>query len=290
MRANSSRRRMFRFVKAQLGSAGQLDRAQQAPALVVDGGRLDAACSELLCRRRDVVAHQIQLGRVGAGVDGELGRRQGEDQPAAAGVDVLELQNVAEEGAVGVRVLREQDRVGTGDHARIFLLAALPRGRRARPPQLRRVDGHVHRPRRRSPAYGLPHGSTDGRGRGGRFQQRARPPGRAPTDQGAPMSMVTGVDFAFVPVHDFARAVEFYGTTLGLPLSTRYERMDGAEFTPSRNAIALGVEDVAAARAELEAKGVQFYGDTVDTGVCHQAYFNDPEGHALILHHRYAPR
>jgi predicted enzyme related to lactoylglutathione lyase len=104
------------------------------------------------------------------------------------------------------------------------------------------------------------------------------------------MSMVTGVDFAFVPVHDFARAVEFYGTTLGLPLSTRYERMDGAEFTPSRNAIALGVEDVAAARAELEAKGVQFYGDTVDTGVCHQAYFNDPEGHALILHHRYAPR
>jgi predicted enzyme related to lactoylglutathione lyase len=123
------------------------------------------------------------------------------------------------------------------------------------------------------------------------------------------MSMVTGVDFTVIPVKDFERALEFYGETLGLPLSTRYGKMDGVEFetgnltlavlsadqfgidfTPTRNAIALRVDDVAAARSELEAKGVQFHGDILDSGVCHQAFFSDPEGHALILHHRYAPR
>ena len=123
------------------------------------------------------------------------------------------------------------------------------------------------------------------------------------------MSMVTGVDFTVVPVKDFERAVEFYGETLGLPLSTRYGQMNGVEFetgnltlavldagqfgidfTPAKNAIALRVDDVVAAREELESKGVQFHGDIVDSGVCHQAYFSDPEGHALILHHRYAPR
>ena len=122
-------------------------------------------------------------------------------------------------------------------------------------------------------------------------------------------SIVTGVDFAFVPVRDFDAALEFYGTTLGLPLSVRYEKVAGAEFETgnltlvvmdsaaiglehgkSQNAIALRVDDVAAARAELESRGVTFFGDILDSGVCHQAYFSDPEGHSLILHHRYAPR
>ena len=124
-----------------------------------------------------------------------------------------------------------------------------------------------------------------------------------------PSRMVTGTDFVFVPVKDYDGAVEFYGTTLGLPRSVEYERMPGSEFetgnltlvvmdagalgmepSPSRQAIALRVDDVAAARADLESRGVEFRGDTVDTGVCHQAYFSDPEGNALILHHRYAPR
>jgi predicted enzyme related to lactoylglutathione lyase len=123
------------------------------------------------------------------------------------------------------------------------------------------------------------------------------------------MSMVTGVDFTVIPVNDFERALTFYGETLGLPLSTRYGKMDGVEFetgnltlavlsakqfnidfTPAKNAIALRVDDVAQAREELEAKGVEFHGDIIDSGVCHQAFFSDPEGHALILHHRYAPR
>jgi predicted enzyme related to lactoylglutathione lyase len=50
------------------------------------------------------------------------------------------------------------------------------------------------------------------------------------------------------------------------------------------------VDDVAAARAALEQRGVEFSGDILDTGVCHMAFFADPDGNALMLHHRYAPR
>jgi predicted enzyme related to lactoylglutathione lyase len=49
------------------------------------------------------------------------------------------------------------------------------------------------------------------------------------------------------------------------------------------------VDDVEAARAELEAKGVEFDGETFDTGVCHMANFTDPDGNPLTLHKRYAP-
>jgi catechol 2,3-dioxygenase-like lactoylglutathione lyase family enzyme len=125
----------------------------------------------------------------------------------------------------------------------------------------------------------------------------------------APSSVVEGVDFVTVPTNDFDRAIEFYGTVLGLPNPVRYGRMPGAEFetgnltlavleieafgrpfAPNTNAIALRVDDVAARRAELEAQGVTFSGEIVDSGVCHQAYFQDPDGNQLILHHRYAPR
>ena len=59
---------------------------------------------------------------------------------------------------------------------------------------------------------------------------------------------------------------------------------------PQNNAHpALHVDDVAAAKAELEAKGVEFKGDVFDTGVCHMALFTDPDGNDLMLHHRYAP-
>jgi catechol 2,3-dioxygenase-like lactoylglutathione lyase family enzyme len=120
---------------------------------------------------------------------------------------------------------------------------------------------------------------------------------------------VTGVDFVFVPTQDFERAAAFYGETLGLPCSARYGRVPGGEFEtgsltlqviesaaigrefrPLGGAIALHVEDVAAARAALEARGVRFHGETLDSGVCHMAPFEDPDGNALLLHHRYAPR
>ena len=121
--------------------------------------------------------------------------------------------------------------------------------------------------------------------------------------------LFSGVDFVPVPTHDLAAAVEFYGTTLGLERSVYRPERNFAEFetgnltinvmnaeamglphVTSANSIALHVDDVAAARATLEARGVQFAGDTFDTGVCHMAFFKDPDGNALMLHHRYSPR
>jgi len=121
--------------------------------------------------------------------------------------------------------------------------------------------------------------------------------------------LVTGVDFVPVPTHDLERAVQFYGTTLGLPRSVYMPERNFAEFETgnltlsvihaekmglehhvSGNAIALHVDDVEAARKLLEERGVSFAGDTLDTSVCHMAFFSDPDGNALMLHHRYAPR
>jgi predicted enzyme related to lactoylglutathione lyase len=122
-------------------------------------------------------------------------------------------------------------------------------------------------------------------------------------------TLVTGTDFVTVSAKDFDAAVAFYENTLGLPLSARYGQMPGAEFETgnltiavlqseafdiepraNNHPIALRVDDVHAARAELESKGVKFLGDTLDTGVCHMAPFEDSEGNTLLLHHRYAPR
>jgi predicted enzyme related to lactoylglutathione lyase len=123
-------------------------------------------------------------------------------------------------------------------------------------------------------------------------------------------TIVTGVDFVSVPTQDLERAVAFYGTTLGLHRSVYHpdrnfaefetgtltlnvhnpERMGIGSFSANKNHVALHVEDVAAARARLEERGVTFAGDTFDTGVCHMAFFSDPDGNALMLHHRYAPR
>jgi predicted enzyme related to lactoylglutathione lyase len=120
---------------------------------------------------------------------------------------------------------------------------------------------------------------------------------------------VEGTDFAVVFVTDYPRAVEFYGDTLGLGDVRDYGKVPGGEFEtgnltltvmdaaaagrefePSGHPIAFRVDDVEAARAELEASGVEFLGETMDSGVCLQAPFKDPDGNVLILHRRYAPR
>ena len=121
--------------------------------------------------------------------------------------------------------------------------------------------------------------------------------------------IVVGVDFVSLSTRDLEKAVQFYGDVLGLERSVHmpdrhfaefetgnltlnianFERM-GMEHHVAPNAIALHVEDVEAARASLERAGVAFAGDTFDTGVCHMAFFTDPDGNALMLHHRYAPR
>jgi predicted enzyme related to lactoylglutathione lyase len=121
--------------------------------------------------------------------------------------------------------------------------------------------------------------------------------------------LVTGVDFAPIPSRDLDAAVDFYGTKIGLKRSVYIKERSyaefetgnvtlsvygaeamGLEFHANGNPIALHVEDVAAARATLEERGVTFSADTLDTGVCHMAFFADPDGNALMLHHRYAPR
>lgn len=120
---------------------------------------------------------------------------------------------------------------------------------------------------------------------------------------------VSGVDFVTVFVSDYPAAVEFYGGVLGLRHTVDYGRipagefeagnltlqvMDaesvGREFEPSKHPIALHVDDVAGARRRLEAAGVAFQGETIDSGVCHMAFFGDPCGNALMIHKRYAPR
>jgi catechol 2,3-dioxygenase-like lactoylglutathione lyase family enzyme len=117
--------------------------------------------------------------------------------------------------------------------------------------------------------------------------------------------MIESLDFVGVPSQDAERSRTFYIETLGLRPDDRGrfefwvgdtcfgiwepEKM-GMTFAPQKNAhLALHVDDVEARRSELEAKGVEFAGETLDTGVCHMALFTDPDGNDLMLHHRYAP-
>lgn len=118
----------------------------------------------------------------------------------------------------------------------------------------------------------------------------------------------THADFLTVPTRDMQAALAFYGETLGLP-RTMYSEGGYAEFetgnltlgilehsdadgdfTPHANSLALRVEDVEAAKATLEERGVEFKSEVVDSGWCRMALFADPDGNSLLLHHRYAPR
>jgi predicted enzyme related to lactoylglutathione lyase len=121
--------------------------------------------------------------------------------------------------------------------------------------------------------------------------------------------LISGVDFVALPTHDVAASAKFYGETLGLRRSVYMPERHFAEFETGnltlsiidaeqmglehhtmRHEVALHVDDVAAVRETLEARGVEFRGEILDTGVCHMAFFADPEGNALMLHHRYASR
>ena len=119
---------------------------------------------------------------------------------------------------------------------------------------------------------------------------------------------VTGVDFIALPTEDFERARAFYRDVLGLKESKQWGDMPamefetgnltialmqtdafGREFAHHSQPVAFQVDDVEAARAELEGKGVEFQMDTLDSGVCHMAAFPDPDGNVLMIHKRYAP-
>jgi predicted enzyme related to lactoylglutathione lyase len=121
--------------------------------------------------------------------------------------------------------------------------------------------------------------------------------------------MVTGVDFICIPTQNFDAAFDFYENTLGLEKSKQWGQMHGQEFengtvtiaimeseqfgldfSPHSLPVAFQVDDVEAARKELESKGIEFAADTLDSGVCHMAHFRDPDGNVLMLHHRYAAK
>ena len=121
------------------------------------------------------------------------------------------------------------------------------------------------------------------------------------------MALITGTDFITVSTKDIDAAVEFYGGVLGLEKGKQWGQMPahefetgnltiailqsdafGIEFRPNNHPIELHVDDFEGAKAELESRGVEFRGETLDSGVCWQAFFADPDGNALAIHHRYA--
>jgi catechol 2,3-dioxygenase-like lactoylglutathione lyase family enzyme len=127
------------------------------------------------------------------------------------------------------------------------------------------------------------------------------------------MSLVNGVDFVCISTTDLPASMAFYENVLGLEPSNKWQRPGedpiGAEFEtgsltlalvdsaklglevrPNNHPIAMHVDDFDGAKAELESRGVKFNGETIDSGVCWQTYFEDPDGNVLGIHHRYAPK
>jgi catechol 2,3-dioxygenase-like lactoylglutathione lyase family enzyme len=118
--------------------------------------------------------------------------------------------------------------------------------------------------------------------------------------------VINSLDFVAIPSRDAERSRRFYADTLGLRADehARFElwvgetclaiwepERLGRPFAAQKNGhLALHVEDVAAERERLPAEGVEFLGETLDTGGCLMAFFSDPDGNDLLLHHRYAPR
>jgi predicted enzyme related to lactoylglutathione lyase len=120
--------------------------------------------------------------------------------------------------------------------------------------------------------------------------------------------LINGVDFIAFPTKDWEAAKKFYGETLGLPFGKQWGEMPagefetgtvtialmqvdafGIDFSPNTTPFEFHVDDFDAAKAELESRGIEFVTDVIDSGVCKQAIFRDPDGNALAIHHRYAP-
>ena len=121
------------------------------------------------------------------------------------------------------------------------------------------------------------------------------------------MALITGTDFLIIGSTDVDRSVKFYGEVLGLERGKQWGNMPGyefetgnltiaviqsdafgLEFKPSPNPLEFHVDDFEAAKSELESRGVEFQGEPIDSGVCLQSFFRDPDGNMLGIHHRYA--
>lgn len=122
-------------------------------------------------------------------------------------------------------------------------------------------------------------------------------------------STITGLDFILLPTQDLGRAVNFYRDVLGLEVDSPWGEIGmefklgntltlavvdskaiGRTFAPvTGGTVALSVGDVEATVKELQAKGVVFEAELIDSGVCKMVPFSDPDGNSLMLHHRYEP-
>jgi catechol 2,3-dioxygenase-like lactoylglutathione lyase family enzyme len=121
--------------------------------------------------------------------------------------------------------------------------------------------------------------------------------------------MISGVDFVAIPTRDATKAKEFYEDVLGIESSIQWGEMPafelepgdvtialmqmeafGQEFKPNGAPMAFHVDDFDAAKAALEERGVEFQTDVIDSGVCKQIFFADPDGNPVGIHHRYEPR
>ena len=121
------------------------------------------------------------------------------------------------------------------------------------------------------------------------------------------MPLITGTDFLIIGCTDVDRSVKFYGEVLGLKKGKQWGKMPahefetgnltiavmqsdafGLEFKRSTSPLEFRVDDFEAAKAELESRGVEFQGEPIDSGVCLQGFFTDPDGNVLGIHHRYA--
>jgi len=119
--------------------------------------------------------------------------------------------------------------------------------------------------------------------------------------------LLNGVDFIAFPTRDYEAAKQFYGDVLGLPFGKQWGEMPagefetgtvtialmqvdafGIDFSPNSTPFEFHVDDFEAAKSELETRGVEFVTDVIDSGVCKQAIFRDPDGNSLAIHHRYA--
>ena len=120
------------------------------------------------------------------------------------------------------------------------------------------------------------------------------------------MIEVERVDYVRVPVRDMEQAKHFYGEVLGLQQNPNSPSDDWIEYEAGNvtlavmsththdyefaplppGTLALRVPDVSAAKATLEAAGVQVK-EMWDSGVCHGAGISDPDGNRILLHHRY---
>lgn len=122
------------------------------------------------------------------------------------------------------------------------------------------------------------------------------------------MTFISGVDFVTVMVSDIERAKQFYGELLELPVGKDYGQHPGVEYETGSltlqvmdprgfglppasgpgSMVALHVDDFDGSVQKLRDRGVEF-AQSMDSGVCHMAFFADPDGNPLCLHHRYAP-